>query len=173
MPLDSSPSIIGRELLGPQLGRKVAQGFPEFDPNAFLERTLKNLQSSADGPPELSGLPSDEGSDIQVDVASEDFRAVDRGVDTVVETVASIDQGNQSFKCSLRNCTVYLLLQIWSETCATLRVLHVPIFCTFPLYQRFRIRLVIAKKMQQTLWDSRHHVERLTVAYMCSNRPSL
>lgn len=45
MPFDPSPSIVGRELLGPQLGRTVTQGFPDFDPVAYLDRAGAKAQS--------------------------------------------------------------------------------------------------------------------------------
>ncbi|KAK9906655.1 hypothetical protein WJX75_005624 [Coccomyxa subellipsoidea] len=48
MPFDPSPSIIGRELLGPQLGRTVTQGFPDFDPVAYLDRACAQAQSVQD-----------------------------------------------------------------------------------------------------------------------------
>ncbi len=48
MPFDPSPSIIGRELLGPQLGRTVTQGFPDFDPVAYLDRACAEAQVAQD-----------------------------------------------------------------------------------------------------------------------------
>ena len=44
---DPTPSIVGRELLGPQTGRKVTQGLPDFDPVAFLERTRRRAEEPA------------------------------------------------------------------------------------------------------------------------------
>ena len=48
MPFDPSPSIVGRELLGPQLGRTVMQGFPDFDPVAYLDRACAKAKSAED-----------------------------------------------------------------------------------------------------------------------------
>ncbi|BDA46369.1 probable 50S ribosomal protein L34 at C-terminar half [Coccomyxa sp. Obi] len=48
MPFDPSPSIVGRELLGPQLGRTVMQGFPDFDPVAYLDRACAKAKSAQD-----------------------------------------------------------------------------------------------------------------------------
>ncbi|CAK0750247.1 hypothetical protein CVIRNUC_001975 [Coccomyxa viridis] len=53
---DPTPSIVGRELLGPQMGRKVTQGLPDFDPVAFLE----NARTRAEAP--TSEVLSDESS---------------------------------------------------------------------------------------------------------------
>ena len=53
---DPTPSIVGRELLGPQMGRKVTQGLPDFDPVAFLE----NARTRAETP--TSEVLSDESS---------------------------------------------------------------------------------------------------------------
>ncbi len=61
MPFDPSPSIVGRELLGPQLGRTVMQGFPDFDPVAYLDRACAKAKSAEDSVlNDSSALPEDQ-----------------------------------------------------------------------------------------------------------------
>lgn len=58
---DPTPSIVGRELLGPQMGRKVTQGLPDFDPVAFLDNAKSKAEApSADVVSDESSLPEDE-----------------------------------------------------------------------------------------------------------------
>lgn len=58
---DPTPSIVGRELLGPQTGRKVTQGLPDFDPVAFLERTRRGAEEPAtDVVSDDSSLPEED-----------------------------------------------------------------------------------------------------------------
>jgi hypothetical protein len=68
---DPTPSIVGRELLGPQMGRKVTQGLPEFDPIAFLDRAkLKAEGPSSDVIRDESSLPEDEKPAPLLDLSS-------------------------------------------------------------------------------------------------------
>lgn len=71
-PNDPTPSIVGRELLGPQTGRTVIQGLPDFDPVAFLERAkTKAAEPSADVISDESSLPEDEDPAPLLDLSSE------------------------------------------------------------------------------------------------------
>ena len=71
-PNDPTPSIVGRELLGPQTGRTVIQGLPDFDPVAFLERAkTKAGEPSADVVSDESSLPEDEDPAPLMDLSSE------------------------------------------------------------------------------------------------------
>ena len=68
---DPTPSIVGRELLGPQMGRKVTQGLPDFDPVAFLENARTRAEALT---PEVlsdeSSLPDEEGPAPLLDLSS-------------------------------------------------------------------------------------------------------
>ena len=68
---DPTPSIVGRELLGPQTGRKVTQGLPDFDPVAFLERTRRRAEEPAtDVVSDDSSLPEEDTPAAPLDLST-------------------------------------------------------------------------------------------------------
>lgn len=96
---DPTPSIVGRELLGPQMGRKVTQGLPEFDPIAFLDSAkLKAEAPSTNVVKDESSLPEDEEPAPLLDLSSGkhsgDFHIKVEGDSSVCSVHAVPDSSN-------------------------------------------------------------------------------